>query len=768
MFVMKVKNLFLLITLAIFTANINYAQSKDIITLKTDSDFDIRKTAAKYFGNPDLWPYILRYNKIKSLDEIKPGATLLIPQKQVTTLLTSHNKAKEALQRAVVIGAKVLAIEKFSEAEESYSKALRYKESFEYDLSIQNAMEAIRLAEEAYKQTKEIRDKTIDAIVSYKKGILQKRFVNALSWQSAELYENLRENDMARTLALSFARITFNDLSQIKLNENSLAVIQRSRIDPLTNKTTSQVKLEKGDAYASLLNSPKKKFDLDIPGVKTEINSKYFWVEKNPDDTKLANYNGEIKLGVKDSAVVVKKNQGSVIPRGGMPSTPSELLPPPILKLPTDQSNYQNENIIFTWESVPNAESYWLQISFDSGFNNLYLLKKEIKATQIVVSITNAGTYYWRVCSVDKNGLPGNYSAPFGFVLFNKNNKPYLSLDNKSREVFTSDKTIKIKGSTLSICKVLVNEVKVTPDNEGKFEADIKLSEGKNVIIVKSVDPSGNESVVNQNIYFESNPNVELLFEENRKDFNAPNIITNKDNLAINLITRPFAQITVENKNNQTKRFYYADSLGKFVMQLTAKSNKTPFNINIVSKAGFKRSTDFILIRDLEAPKIFLNSIAPKTKSPKLKLTGKIEGAKSFLINGRNEQINSDNSFQSEVVLSEGINIIELIAIDEAGNINKQIESVTLDTQPPKLESANIIRDKKGTASIVVKAKDESELTNHANIEYMVGNTIINDILKFNKIKQVYELDIPDSPDIKIRSVELSDYLSNRKVYTIN
>lgn len=343
---MKVKKTYQLVIILFLSLSVA-AQQKDVVSLKIDSGFDIRKAAAEYFGNADLWPYILKYNNLNRLNDIKPGVTLLIPQKKVNTLLTLHEKAKESLQRAIMIGARVLTIETLSRAEENYSKALQQKEFLEYDQSIQSAQQTIGLAEAAYKQTKEIRDKTIDAIVSYKKGILQKRFTNALSWQSAELYENLKENDMARTLALSIARITFNDLSQIKLNENSMAIIQRSRIDPLTNKTTSQVNLEKGDAYASLLNSPKKKFDLDIPGVKTEINSKYFWVEKNPDETKLANYNGEIKLEAKDVAVTVKKNQGSVIPKGGAPTAPSELLPPPDLILPGDQNKYDNTTVNF-------------------------------------------------------------------------------------------------------------------------------------------------------------------------------------------------------------------------------------------------------------------------------------------------------------------------------------------------------------------------------------------------------------------------------------
>ena len=194
-------------------------------------------------------------------------------------------------------------------------------------------------AKKAFDQTMEIREKTIDAIISYKKGTIQKMFPTILKWEDAELYDNLKENDWARTLSLSLANITFNDLSQIKLYENSEAVIRRSRVDVLGNKTDTKVKLGKGSAYAILENDPKKKFDLDIEGVRTKINSKYFWIEKTEKNAKLANYNGEITLGVKDSSVIVRKDQGSVIPNGGYPSKPKNLIPAPVIISPADFSS---------------------------------------------------------------------------------------------------------------------------------------------------------------------------------------------------------------------------------------------------------------------------------------------------------------------------------------------------------------------------------------------------------------------------------------------
>jgi len=85
--------------------------------------------------------------------------------------------------------------------------------------------ESTEVANQAYKKTIEIRDKYADAIFSKIKGTVQKRKPNLQKWKDAILYDQLFELDLTRTLSSSFAEITFADLNQFRLNENSQAII---------------------------------------------------------------------------------------------------------------------------------------------------------------------------------------------------------------------------------------------------------------------------------------------------------------------------------------------------------------------------------------------------------------------------------------------------------------------------------------------------------------------------------------------------------------
>lgn len=365
--------------------------------------------------------------------------------------------------------------------------------------------------------------------------------------------------------------------------------------------------------------------------------------------------------------------------------------------------------------------------------------------------------------------MPGNYSPANGFVLFNNNSKPYLVIDEPGKDLFTSNKVIKITGRTLSTCKVMIGNSQVLPDKDGKFETDYHLNEWKNSVTVKATDLSGNQSVIYKNIYYESSPDIELNYADTGEKFSSSKIYTNKDNYVAELRTRPYSQINVENRINSVKNIYYADSTGKFILALQPFSKTTPFKLTIVSKAGFEKSIDVSLIQDTEAPILKIIPLAKMINEAKLKLSGKIEGAKSLLINGRNVEIKRDNYFEAEAILVNGKNQIEFIASDEAENIYKQIESVIVDNDPPKLESANFVRDKekKGVATLIIRASDETGLTNYANVEYNTQNKIVNDFLKYNKSKGIYELEVPDAPNLKIISVWLIDYLSNEKKYLI-
>ena len=749
-----------------------YSQQSAEVRLIVNDKFDIRNISKEYFGDADLWPFILKYNSIKNLNELKSGSRLSIPVKKINDMIGRINFADKSFQDAVKMGAKVLADDLLDEAGSLLKQAAENKRNIDIDASIKAADESIKFSERAYKKTKEIREKTIDAIISFKKGTLQKMYPNDINWQNAEIYENLKENDWARTLTLSLANITFQDLSQIKLNENSQAMIQRSRYDPIENKTDTKVKIERGDAYAMLLSSPKKNFDLDIKGVKTVINSKYFWVEKNSKNAKVANYNGEIKLAVKDSAVVVKKNQGSVIPDGGYPTKPKNLPAAPFLISPDNLGNISTAKIYFAWSKINTAENYWLVIANDSRFKKLYGVYKNIKAEGIQLAGFLPGVYYWYVCSVDSAGLPGPYSEPRGFVFISDKNKPFLSIESMPENLVVRETKLIISGKTDHGCKVFINKVDCKPGTDGGFTAEQILLEGKNKIIVKAINNAGLETIIERNVYLESDSHVIVnetsfgILNENNKY----NVRGNSVNL--NLTTRPLTSIEIRLEKTNFSKTIYCDTLGKCSITIPVTEMKEIISLCVKTPAGFEKTILLEILKENKMADIILYPpLESQTNKETIIISGTANGASELFINGLRQSVDLEGKFSSSHSLKSFENVFIIKAIDKNGRASEIERRIIYDNIPPDLISADIqwADNSKTSVRIVVCAEDNTYLRKTAVVELICNAVLKNEILEYNNVKNAYEciISVKKNNMPRIKSVTLEDYLGNKKSYSI-
>jgi hypothetical protein len=757
--------------LILLLSNFTYSQRMDDIKLQVDSNLDIRKTAAEYFGNPDLWPYILKYNNIKNLGDVKIGTNLLIPQAKVRRTLSRLDEANKSFQNAVQIGAKILAEDLLNKASSSFQQATKQKDSFEYDSVEKYADESIANSKAAYKQAKEIREKTIDAIISFKRGIVQKMFPSILKWEEAELYDNLKENDWARTLTLSNANITFYDLSQIKLNENSQAIIQSSKFDVIDNKTTTKVKLEKGDAYAMLLNSPKKRFDLDIKGVKTKINSKYFWVEKGNKNTKLSNYNGEIALEVKDSSVVVKKNQGSVIPDGGFPAAPKNLLAAPNLLLPADQSKIYEVNPMFNWTKNDKAESYWLEFSTDASFKKVYSSFKNIHSETMKLTSIDAGVYYWHVCSVDSTGLPGPYSESRIIIAKLDANNPFLFIEYPPNNLVTRQSKIVVKGKTDTECIVKVNETKIETDSVGNFRHESILADGKNILELEVTNKSGGKTKIYRNIFCELSSNIKVLEKTLGELVDQLKIATSKNVFRLILSTRPLSRIVIISKQRNWSTVNYSDTLGSCFLDLPIEKDGEDFLLSILTPASFEKSINFSLQKNNVFPRIIFE-LEPENETNRnvFVMKGKAENTNELQINNQKIALDANGYFSFNQLLRKSVNDFVIKAVGLDGRIATLEKRVVLDNQPPRLISCEIrIADKDESLYLIsVKAHDETTLKNFIKIKFNDGGTIRKELINYSKEKNIYEGVFNCKAKPLIKSIVLEDYLGNVKNYEVD
>lgn len=734
----------------------------------------LRALAEEHFDDPNLWTTILKFNNLNSAADLKPGMELQIPAALVKKTREKLTNTKNVINIATKNGAKIFTPDLLDSSITFLDLATSQAGNEEWDLAYISIDRANRLALKSLETSQLLRNQSADATVSYRMGDVQSRKPSQRIWEEALQYKKLFEKDRARTLSDSYAEITFIDLNRVRLNENSQALIQESRIDVLKSKTDSKVKLTKGDAFAYLAKSPKRNFDIDLSGIETKISSKHFWIGQEEKSTKIANYDGEIKFKAEDSIVVLKENQGSIIPTDGLPSKPRELLSSPSLLSPANQSrNYSNE-ILFAWEEVAGAEKYWFEIADQPSFHTVVYSNKNLNTEKIIVGSLLPGLYYWHVSSIDENGFPGKFNEYYIMDVLVDNSKPFLHIESPENQLATKSASIEVSGETEPDVSLFLNDTSLELFGEGKFKTQVTLQDGLNKLSFKSVDMAGNETCNEREVIYESNPDVTLTINNENYSASKKTITFNSDLIKIDGITRALSSIDLQLVKSGKKLKAFADKSGCYNFIFTLDAGSETAVQTILTAAGYTRTDTIILQVDKNIPEIQLVKSIPKfTSQNALILEGNVAGGNELRINGQKIDL-FDGHFSHEYFLTNGKNNLEFESFGNSGLSSGLSANVYYDSAPPDLLEHSLTNSPadKNLYTIRIKAQDESELKKSSKIELDINGELKNLILVLNNEKSFYEknVSIPgvQLSDIKIKSILLEDYLGNEKIYNIN
>ena len=579
------KSCFLVLVIYFFFLNdFSYGQKEKFREVIWSSGLNIRSLAENLLGNPNLWQVILTFNNIKSINELKEGKKLIIPQGEILAIINKFSNTEKLISSAISEGAKIFAADDINMALSLLSKGILARTENDWDNAVKLVGDAEQYAKSAKNKTLKIRDQSADAILSKKQGTVQLKKPTLPKWSNAVLFSKLYEQDFTRTLSKSFAEITFSDLNQIRLNENSQAIILKSRINLLNNQSESKVKLEKGDAFARLFKTPKKQFDLNVEGVKTKINSELFWVDKQDEYLKVANYKGEISLEAKDSLVTLKENQGSMVPKGSAPTPPKNLLTPPTLISPETFTTFYSRDITFNWEPNPEAAQYWLEIATDPKFSSLYEIVKNIFSTSHIVYNLPANIYYWRVASVDNLGFPGNFSNAFIFTVEVDTIPPFLSIISLPDSSYSIAKILNLEVHTEKDVNLFLNNQQYVVDSSGISNINLELIDGHNPIELIAVDKSNNKTIVKKDVFAELNSEVEL-FDESKNKL-ADSIISLTGKTGFSGYTRPFSLVKIFSEITKIESAVYSDESGYFYLTLPKVYKNDNILLLVKTRAG--------------------------------------------------------------------------------------------------------------------------------------------------------------------------------------
>lgn len=330
---------------------------------------------------------------------------------------------------------------------------------------------------------------------------------DGIVWTRASEGLGLFDRDAVQTLSRSRAVVTFDAQNYLDMDENSLVIIkklERSRI--LKEKRAFMVVVD-GSLRGRIDGSGADNVKLEVatPTAVARISAKDsqdrradFQVHVNPDQTSTVTvYKGVARVTALGVTVVVADNQMTHIGLTAPPEAPRSILKPVTLVSPSGGQVYFYRDfppeIPFSWSAIEGAAQYHLQIAKEGTFRER-ILDEIVSKTTFVSGNLRGGTYLWRVAALDPKRVEGVWSAARELEGRQNRTPPRLKIFSPKSDQIINQEKILIWGESEPRAKVYVNGKKIASDGVGRFEEEVPLKKGVNLILVESVDSAGNAS----------------------------------------------------------------------------------------------------------------------------------------------------------------------------------------------------------------------------------------------------------------------------------
>lgn len=736
----------------------------------------LRGIAQEYLGDPDLWTEILRANGLMSITDVRPGTELVIPAAEISAANRALRGALAKLQEATEQGARLFAAAEIEEGLRLYRAGVAERKASRWEEAERLAGEASLAAGEALRLAGLGRDATAEARLSDRAGWVEGRTPRDLVWSERALNAVLVEAEKVRTLSRSSAQITFRDDSRLRLSANSQAVIQRMRVDPLSRREEAKVSLVEGDLYALLnANGERRSFEVEVPEVRTEVESRNFWVGRDAGGAKFTNYDdGTVNVAANGATVSLGRNEGTVVRTGRAPSGKIGVLPAPELQAPDDDGEAFGGQAELTWQPLPDATGYWLELAHDPGFGRMAASRWGLKEGGFATGPLEIGAYYWRVAALDKFGLPGERSKARRFQVRVDQAPPYLAVREPAEQATVRAVPLRVRGESEPGVKVLLNGAAIAVGADGGFDAEIRPEPGDHALRLEAVDGAGNVTSRTRNFRYVPDERAALEFDTTMPQQAPGHFLTDRDVISLHGATDPQARLLVRSAAGELRATTYADADGRFALNLPLAVLSEDFTLELVQRTGFASTDRFTVSQDREPPAIVLDSPIPTVTAVEwLALRGRVEGGRSLSVNGRPAQL-VDGAFDEKATLRQGQNAIELVATDAVGNVLVERFEVALDQEAPVLVGHQVTPASAASGEplrIELMARDSSGLRKVAPVRIQVAGTEYADFLELSgggSYGKTLLLPQEAVGRVTLKTVEVEDYAGNKARFTFD
>jgi len=713
------------------------------LTISYDGVTPIRELSAEYLDDPNLWPDIMKATGIAAVSGLRAGDVLRIPANAISIANFAIKEALDAIQVANKAGAQLFAPRQIGNAVERYSEALRRRTAKDWPATKTVADEAKAHAVEAHDISVDARDVAAEAVLSDRQGDVEGRKPAQYGWDARFLGDLLEEQERVRTLSLSTAQITFRDASRLRLQANSNAVIERMRVDPLTRREESKVSLIEGNFYALLAaEGERRDFEVELPNVETTVESGNFWVANAPEEAKFANYDsGPLSLRAGQEVVTLGRNEGAVVRRDASVGT-VDVLAPPRLVAPADGVRLTTSPVEFTWQPLPDAGGYWIEIASDPAFQRMAESHFGLADPLYSADALAPGQYYWRAAALDAFGIPGERSATFRLDLAADTSPPFLRIDAPADGLIVRRDRVEVAGEAEEGARLLVRDDPVET-NGGRFSADVALAPGENVIALRAEDAAGNVTERVRIVIYRPDERASVVFSESLPRTADGTFLTRGATLALSGRTVPGALMEIQTPVEAVRAATRAGADGSFTVSVPMERPVEDLVAVVVADSGFETPVAVRAAIDRTAPSIELARPLPTlTARPFIEISGATEAGASLSIGGAAARLDADGRFDEVVNLSPGPNVIEATATDAVGNVEVKTWTIVQDATPPTVlgHSLSVVGEGGGQRLVVsVTAEDESGLASAARARIDLGGESVETFLRYSDGSRAYQ-----------------------------
>ncbi len=296
-------------------------------------------------------------------------------------------------------------------------------------------------------------------------------------------------------------------------------------------------------------------------------------------------------------------------------------------------SGLTEPNSTVTVNGIPHIAvngSFGLPLPLDEGENLL-----------MITSVSPAGNQNRTLLVVHRDTVP-----------------PALVVTHPTGSPFTTrNPNVTVTGTTGPGCQVFLDSEWIEVGENGTFSAALSLSQGSTTITIRAVDIAGNTASLEVEFLIDSLPPFLRVLWPPRGE-----LLTNTTAVTIRILTDPGTNLTIGNESfiAEAAEVIHTIALGEGYHEITIGASDQAGNTEVVRSAVWV---------DLTPPLLELvPSLPARTASALVWLNGTTEPGSTVEVNGERATVGLDGRFSVMLLLSEGINHIEVVSRDRHGN----------------------------------------------------------------------------------------------------